>query len=130
MQSLRTLIRAHRRAAALLVAAALVLRILLPVGFMPLVEDGRIVVRICNAAGPAQVSIEIPGLEHKSKAPQAQTGCAFADLSLPWLAGADPIQLAALALFILVLGLAPSSILPPRAAARLRPPLRGPPLPA
>lgn len=124
MQLLRALIVRHRDAAALLLAAALLARMLVPAGFMPAVNDGRMVIEICNNLGPSTIVIDVPGLEHKKT---VQQGCAFADLSLPSLAGADPIQLTALIAFVIALGVAFAVALPPRTTVRLRPPLRGPP---
>ncbi|WP_157073722.1 hypothetical protein [Sphingomonas soli] len=128
MASLRTIARTHRNLAALIVVAALLLRILVPAGFMPVVRDGRMVMSICSGMGPTKIVVEIPGLKHQPEDRQAQSPCAFADLSLPSLAGADPIQLAVLVAFVLALGLTFSPYLPPRAILRLRPPLRGPPV--
>ena len=128
MRSIRAFVYAHRRLTVLLLAAALLLRIVVPAGFMPVLDQSRMVVGVCNGMGASKMVIEIPGLEHKTPSNEAQKSCAFSDLSLPSLAGTDPILAAALALFILALGLSFSLQLPPAAPVRLRPPLRGPPL--
>ncbi|QKS01890.1 hypothetical protein F9288_01725 [Sphingomonas sp. CL5.1] len=114
----------------MIVAAALAVRVLVPAGFMPTLDGGRIVIGICNGYGPATMAIAIPGLEHHDgeDGDRAHSPCAFADLALPMIGGADPVQLAGALLFILALALLLAEALPPRAAARLRPPLRGPPL--
>lgn len=127
MRSIRAVVHANRKLAALLLAAALLLRILVPAGFMPLIDHGRMIVGVCNGMGVSKMVIEIPGLEHKSQGNDAQKSCAFSDLSLPSLAGADPLVIAALIVFILALGLTFAVQQPPVGAVRLRPPLRGPP---
>lgn len=127
MTSLRTHILRHRHHAAALVAAALLLRILVPVGFMPVLGDGKYVVGVCNAAGMSTMVIEIPGLEHRSDMAEAAKSCAFADLSLPALSAADPHLIATLILFILALGLIVAVLPPPHSFSHLRPPSRAPP---
>jgi hypothetical protein len=111
---------------ALLFGVALMLRVLVPAGFMPSLDNGRMVVAICNGVGHATAVIDVPGLEHKRDG-QVQSPCAFADLAMPSLSGADPIQLAVLVEFVLALGTVVAIALPPTAALRLWPPLRGPP---
>lgn len=124
----------HRPAlAALLIAAALALRVLVPAGFMPVWEHGRIIVSICSGSGPATMAIEMPGMTGQDHpAPDAMAGeaCAFADLALPALGSADPVLLAAAIAFVLALGFARVTPPPATAPLRLRPPLRGPPRPA
>lgn len=127
MTSIRAMVHVNRELAALLLAAALLLRIFVPAGFMPALDHGRMIVGVCNGMGVSKMVIETPGFEHKSQGNEAQKSCAFSDLSLPSLAGANPILLAALVLFILALGLSFSIPLPPTATIRLRPPVRGPP---
>jgi hypothetical protein len=127
VSSLRAFSRAHRDVVCLLVGVALLLRILVPAGFMPSLDNGRLVVAICNGVGHARIVLDLPGLEHKRDG-QVQSPCAFADLAMPSLSGADPIQLAALIAFVLLLGTVFAIALPPKAAPRLWPPLRGPPL--
>ncbi|UZK67451.1 hypothetical protein [Sphingomonas sp. M1-B02] len=119
--------RAHPALLLLIVGAALALRIAVPAGFMPMLDDGRMIVGLCGGNGPARMVMEIPGLEHKSAGLQAEGGCAFSDLSLPSLAGAHRIPLAALIVFLLALGLDFAVAPAPGATLRLRPPLRGPP---
>ena len=123
MTRLRALLRQHPRIAATIFAAALLLRVLVPTGFMPSIADGQLTVSICTGYGAKQVQIAVPGKEHGSVA----SPCAFADLSLPLMAGADPIQLAAALAFVLALALLLAVALPGRRIAHLRPPLRGPP---
>ncbi|MFW2853254.1 hypothetical protein ACM61V_15225 [Sphingomonas sp. TX0543] len=116
----------------LIVAATLAVRVLVPAGFMPTLDNGRVVIGICSGYGPTMMAVSVPGLEQVhhtgDEGDQARSPCAFADLALPLIGGADAIQLAQALLFILAIALLLAVTLPPRAAAWLRPPLRGPPL--
>ncbi len=126
-------IRRHPQLAALIVAAALALRVLVPGGYMPAVDHGVIVVKICTGSpdSPQSMLWAVPGLEHKQQpADVAQGKCAYADLAQAMTGGADPILLAAALAFALALALLVAATVPPRLAAWLRPPLRGPPLTA
>lgn len=115
--------------AALIVAAALAVRVLVPAGYMPTLDNGSVVIGICSGYGPKMIAVTIPGLDHHGdESDQARSPCAFADLALPLIGGADAIQLAEALLFILAVALLLAVTLPPRAASWLRPPLRGPPL--
>lgn len=127
--ALRRLLHAHARVAALVVALALAVRIVVPAGFMPMMHDGALTITLCNGTGPAMIAIEIPGLKHHGEGQQTQQRCAFADLALPAQGGADPIQLAAALLFILLAAFFAVPAFDLARAAHVRPPLRGPPLP-
>jgi hypothetical protein len=133
---LRHLLLTYRAAAALVVALALVVRVLVPAGFMPMVDRGGISIVLCTGTGPQTVSMAMPGMDHgaehgpaKHDGGKPEAPCAFAGLSAPALGGADPALLLGALLFILLAGWAPVRR-PAVAAPRLRPPLRGPPLPA
>jgi hypothetical protein len=132
MAALRRLFRVCPMLAALIVAAALAVRVLVPAGYMPTLDNGSVVIGICSGYGPKMMAVTIPGLEqtghHGDEGDQARSPCAFADLALPMIGGADAIQLAEALLFILAVALLLTVTLPPRAASWLRPPLRGPPL--
>lgn len=133
-----------------LIAAALLMRVWVPVGFMPVLgPDGALRLALCTGYGPAPVMAattaamphamahaphgmhDAPHAAHARDRDADKTGaqppCAFADLALMAIGGADAIQLAALLLFVLATGLATTPILAPRPPARLRPPLRAPP---
>ncbi|MBB5709808.1 hypothetical protein [Sphingomonas xinjiangensis] len=136
--------------------SALALRLAVPAGFMPVLGDHGLRLVACSGSGPMlpiapPAHTSMPGMHgsaghahHASAAapvamqhgdapaehPQAEDGCAFADLATPALAGADPIQLASAILFIVAAALFFRAALAVGAAPRLRPPLRGPPLPA
>lgn len=131
MYSLRRLLLGNRLFAGAILALALAMKIAMPAGVMPAVSEGRIVISICSGTGPAEMAVAIPGRDQgKSDPGHAGKGdqpCAFAGLSAPSLAGADPVLLAAAILFILALGLRPLVVPASAAPAYLRPPLRGPP---
>lgn len=139
MQSLRHLLASNRSIAVLILAAALVLRVLVPPGFMPMVEQGRISIVICPDGGPQTAQGASPAMAHgpmthgERKAPEdehgkAEPSCVFTGLAAPALAGTDPLLRAAAILFILLLAVRTPERVPVRLALRLRPPLRGPPL--
>lgn len=131
MHRLRRLVLANRHFACAILALALVMKIVVPAGFMPTVSDGRIVISICSGTGPTTMVVTIPGLEQDKpdggKHGKADQPCAFAGLSAPSLAAADPILLAAAILFVLALGMRPLPLPAATASPYLRPPLRGPP---
>ena len=117
--------------AALIVAAALVLRVVVPGGFMPTVQHGQIVLTLCTGMAAPTHATAMPGMAHHDPADDAVPAagkCAYADLAQAMTGGADAILLAAALAFILALALALDVALPPLPAGRLRPPLRGPPL--
>lgn len=129
MGHLRALFLARVWLAAAVIAAALVLRAVVPGGFMPvLAPDGTsITVAVCNGMGADSVRIEIPGTGNDSEEPAADQPCAFTGFAQPLLGGADPIQLALAILAIVALGLLPIVRPAPAEAAHRRPPSRAPP---
>ncbi|MGA1807345.1 hypothetical protein VHN57_17185 [Sphingobium sp. WW5] len=130
MHRLRKLVLANRPLACAVLVLALMMKIVMPAGFMPTVSNGRIVVSICSGTGPMTMVITIPGLEHGKSGSDGHQGkaeqpCAFSGLSAPSLAAADPILLAAAILFVLALGTRPLVLRASTAPPYLRPPLRG-----
>ncbi|OWK28041.1 hypothetical protein [Sphingomonas dokdonensis] len=146
MQPIR-LFLAQRHLAVLLLGAALLLKLLVPTGYMIDASGGRLAVIVCPGVVPAPSSVsQSAGGHHQMVGHQAvadhgapmkhdgsgghgqvEMPCAFAGLSAAALGAVDPIQLAALIAFVLAVGFA-AMVLP--AVARpvyLRPPLRGPP---
>ena len=133
VQAIRHLL-AQRRLAVLICAATLLLKLLVPTGYMIDNDHGRITITICSGTAPRTMMMEMPGMhgdmpDHgKSKDhSKAEMPCAFSGLSAAMLGPIDPLQLAALIAFILALG--PIATIPPIPSrpAYLRPPLRGPP---
>lgn len=132
MHLLRRLVLSNHRLAIAILAVALLMKLVVPAGFMPASSNGQIVISLCSGSGPTKMVMTVPGLgqtpdgggDHGGTAEQP---CAFAGLSTPSLAAADPILLTTAILFVLALGtralLLPASTPPPY----LRPPLRGPP---
>ncbi|NJR78589.1 hypothetical protein [Sphingomonas corticis] len=139
MRFVRNLV-AQRRLATLICAAALLLKLLIPAGFMIDSTNGRLSVIVCLGAAPRPVAMAMPGRHGDRSHHAAPSGhgqpsdhgkpelpCAFAGLSAATTGPVDPIQLAALIAFVLALGLAAATLPAPAPFARLRPPLRGPP---
>lgn len=129
---LRNLILANRRLACAVLVLALMMKIIMPTGFMPSVSNGQIVVSICSGTGPITMVMTIPGLEHRKSEGDGHQGeagqpCAFSGLSAPLLAAVDPILLAAAILFVVALGMRSLALPAATAPPYLRPPLRGPP---
>ncbi|WP_294251394.1 hypothetical protein [uncultured Sphingomonas sp.] len=131
MHPLRRLVASHRVVAGAILALALVMKLLIPAGFMPTVANGQMVVRMCSGAGPMTMVMAIPGLENRtdreSHHDKHEQPCAFSGLSTPSLAAADPILLALAILFVLAMGVRAVAEPTTAAPAHLRPPLRGPP---
>lgn len=120
--------------AALLLATlfALFWRAIIPGGFMPVWQDGGIVVTVCTEQGVVTTVLNADGAPQDSADTTGtlSTPCTFASLSLPLLPAA-PMALLAIALaFVLLSGRRFAAPAPHRAALWLRPPLRAPPAPA
>ncbi len=133
MQAVRHLL-AQRHFAVLLCAATLMLKLLVPTGYMIDSHHGRMTIAMCSGTGPATIAMEMPGMhggmtDHgKSKDHgKAEMPCAFSGLSAAMTDAIDPIQLTALIAFVLALGLVATILPAPSRPAFLRPPLRGPP---
>lgn len=129
----RTLLHTHARLAMLLVIMALLVKAVLPAGYMLAPTSKSFTVAICtDGSGKMQtrtVTVPVQNGEHGGKVDHAQSGkgCAYSALSNASTAGAD-VPLLVLALtFLLLIGLAPAPRLSLAIAHHLRPPLRGPP---
>jgi hypothetical protein len=134
METIRDLLRAHRRLAMLLVVLALAIKASIPTGYMPVAQGRVMTVAICaDASGNAatrQIVLPADGKAgaHDQGAHDKSAGdCPFAALAMAGLTGADAVLLTLALAFILALGFAP--VAPARAlrTSFLRPPLRGPP---
>jgi hypothetical protein len=130
---LRNLVLANRPFACAVLALALMMKIIMPAGYMPTVSNGQIVVSICSGTGPMTMVMTIPGLGHGKSEGDGHHGkveppCAFSGLSALSLAAADPVLLAAAILFVLALGTRSLALPASTASPYLRPPLRGPPV--
>ena len=124
---------AQRRFAVLICAAALLLKLLVPTGYMIESSHGRLTIAVCPGTGRAPAATEMPGMDHsmpdhgKQDHGKAELPCAFSGLSAAALGAIDPIQLAILIAFVTAGGLF-VVVSPVRLNVTwLRPPLRGPP---
>lgn len=124
------LLLAQRHLTVLFCAATLLLKLLVPTGYMIDNDHGRIILTICTGTGPA-TTVEVPG----SRGDQADHGqvempCTFAGLSAAMLGAIDPIQLAILIAFVIAVSLMAPTLPVLSPSAGLRPPLsRTPSLP-
>jgi hypothetical protein len=135
MIAIRHLLRACPCLLALICFTALAMKILVPTGYMVSQDTKTFTVQICNGAGNAETTIEIPFAskaagqgDHDDSGDSSGMTCSFAGFSHLFATGADPIQLVLAMLFILVAGLQLLQMPLPAVADRLRPPLRGPPV--
>ena len=129
---IRTLL-AQRQFAVLICAAALLLKLLVPAGYMIESSHGRLTITVCSGSVPATAAVEMPGmdrsmLDHGKDHGKAEMPCAFSGLSAAALGAVDPIQLAILIAFVTAGGLFVVASPVQSNATRLRPPLRGPPI--
>lgn len=126
----RRLLKSHFAIAAIIVTMALIVRIVVPAGFMPMMDGGSFTITLCDGIGPAVMDMAMPGMKHHGDdAHRMQGRCAYSDLAVPAIAGADPIQIAAAIAFILLAAFFAVPAFDLRRARHVRPPQRGPPLP-
>ena len=79
----RGISQARQHVGLALVAMALVMRLLVPAGWMPSVENGRAGITICTGMGMAQAWVDSNGKIHKSqpnKNGQGERPCVFGGL--------------------------------------------------
>jgi hypothetical protein len=135
MASFRRQLMQHRLLALWLLAAALAMKLLIPAGFMPVFSAGTITIELCGGHGSQTVTLATADTaghhgDRDSGPGKSEVPCAFAGLSVPSLAGADPILLVLAIAFIMGLGYLPRLPFALGETAHLRPPTRGPPLTA
>lgn len=130
MQSIRLLLRDHLAPVSVLLALTVMLRLLVPAGYMPSITAAGVAIIVCDGAAPGMSHAMPDHHGGKSTPTKPDQPCAFAALSAPSLGGADPIQLAIALAAIIALGLSLLRPLPTLLAVRDRPPLRGPPVAA
>ena len=134
MTPLRHYLHDRRHFALAIVMLALLMRLLLPIGFMPDVSAGKIGIRLCTGHVPAAMDLSAhhrgAGHHKHGQSPKHDMPCPFSSGSAHGLTGADPIQLAIALAFVMLLCLRPVAVPRAGAAPRLRPPLRGPPVAA
>ena len=121
---------AHPRLVVLICAVALLLKVLVPTGYMISDGPGGPAITICSGMKAAP-GVSIPGdLPDQGRSEdQGKVGvpCPFASLSALSLAAIDPVLLVHLLVFIMVVGFAATVAGAAPARVRLRPPLRAPP---
>lgn len=131
MVALRTLLLRHRAAWIVLAVLALGLRALVPQGMMAGQGDNlELTLSICRDAGlgPATVTLAIPrDVPAPDHAAEQGEQCAFSALGQAATVPPLDLLLAALA-FVMALALLPALRIVLHRLARLRPPLRGPPI--
>lgn len=133
MTPLRALTQSHRKIALLFLAVALLVKAVVPAGYMVGGTFKTLTVSICadSTGGVITKQMAVP-IKHGSGDASGESAkdagtCAFTSLISGSLAGVDIELLAAALAFILALGFAAQAA-PHRAAISwLRPPLRGPP---
>lgn len=130
--ALRQFFRHHRLLAVWLILAALLMKMLVPTGYMASPSAGSITIELCSGFGPQKMVAAMPGMAHHQEAPEgghgkAEQPCAFAGLSVPSLAATDPVILALAIAFIVAMAFRAVAARFVMAPAFLRPPLRGPP---
>lgn len=121
----------------LLCVATLLVKLLVPAGYMISGDHGRVAITLCPGNAPqamtgmhdaAHDAGHANGHGKTKDHGKAEMPCAFAGLTAAGTGAIDPIQLAALIAFIMIAGASGLSAPPARAGpAYLRPPLRGPP---
>lgn len=132
MHLLRAFLARHRAFAAVLIAAALCMKALIPAGCMIGNGNRVLTVEICADSQGGRVTQQIILAGDGKSGGQGEHGkidgtCAFSALSFASLGAADPVLLALALVLIMALGFVP--VAAPRAArvSHLRPPMRGPP---
>jgi hypothetical protein len=129
--NIRAFLLMHRHLAIMAAAAALLMKVLMPAGFMPVVSHGVLIVQLCNGTTNQTVAIEMPGMEHHSQGDDQHIApdkpCAFAGLAVSMLEGTDPALLAVAIAFILALTFRVERRTVLRRSPHLRPPSHGPP---
>ncbi|MFC0205518.1 hypothetical protein [Novosphingobium soli] len=131
MGTIRHFFRDRPALAALLLAAVLCLKALVPQGTMPAAPETGLIVALCSGTMPAgtAMTIVIPtkGGHQEHGAATADHPCAFAPLGAA-MTGADlaPLLVVALA-FVFVAAILRRPLALPATGAQIRPPSQGPP---
>jgi hypothetical protein len=125
---------AQRYFAVLLCAATLLLKLLVPAGYMIGSEHGRMTIELCSGVVAQPTTLAAPEMQldmlghgKSQDHGKAEMPCAFTGLSAASLGAVDPIQIAAAVAFVMAVGLSPVVLPANIRRGYLRPPLRGPP---
>ncbi len=127
MQPIRAFLRHNRRLALGVVVLALLIKTLIPAGYMLSDQSHVLTVTICGDASGQTMTKQIAVPAADGDHAKGEVKCVWGLLAMAALGGADLALLAGALAFILALGLAPSRPAPPSRRFHLRPPLRGPP---
>lgn len=133
MNTLRAFTIKRRSWAMTLVALALLVRALVPAGYMVAPSTLTLNIQLCSDVQGEHASMQIVvprsgnGQDGSGKPGQKNQPCAFSALGMASLAGADDLLLAQALAFILNTGAVYVASLACRPFAHQRPPLRGPP---
>ena len=131
MAGLRSFIGGDRGRAAWLVVLALLAKLMIPAGYMPVAIDGRMTITLCSGTGPEQLAMAhaMPGhgAHHDEHDGKAEMPCPFSGLAMAALGNVAVADVAALpALFALPMLRRATWAAPPGRVHRRRP-ARGPP---
>lgn len=119
-----------RVALVLLVLAAILPRILVPLGYMPDAKRGM-TLTLCTGMGLAEITVDtrVAGHDREGRGGNIlHEPCMFAGALVPILSGTPPLLLAQAVAYVIRHGLAADMSAPAHPGLYLRPPLRGPPL--
>lgn len=129
MQPIRAFLRDNRRLALGLMALALLIKALIPSGYMLGDKASHVLaVTICGDASGKTMTKQITVPDEGGDHAKVEAKCVWGLLTMAALGGADVLLLAAALVFILKLGFAPPRPTLPSRGSYLHPPLRGPPI--
>uniref|UniRef100_UPI0035CC1869 DUF2946 family protein n=1 Tax=uncultured Sphingomonas sp. TaxID=158754 RepID=UPI0035CC1869 len=132
MTALRHFLRKHCTFAAWLIFAALLMKVVVPVGYMPVMTGSSITIELCSGFGPEKMMAAMPGMgDHHGSQDHSGKGdmpCGFGGHAPPALSTVDPVLLLLAIAFVMTLGFLVVRRRLPEPAVRLRPPPIGPPL--
>ncbi|HEY9090696.1 hypothetical protein [Parasphingorhabdus sp.] len=117
----------HHWLCAMLFGAALLMKAVIPAGFMPVVSQDVILVQLCTGQGAQTIAMTVPGKTDNGEHDKSEMPCAFTGLSSPALAAADPLLLAIAIAFVIAAGIRLQSHIVLWRRIYLRPPAIGPP---
>lgn len=127
----RTFLARHGSLAAWLVVLSLLMKMLVPAGYMVGSHDGVMTIQVCTSMGIQTVQIDMDDADghHGDQSEQMAMDqpCAFSGLFAPALGGADSILLALAIAFILATTFRLPQTPSRRGRAYLYPPAQGPP---
>ena len=110
-----------------LVAAALLMRAMIPTGFMPVVAGQSMVFELCTGTGPQKMLVDMESAPAKGDHAGKEMPCDFGGLSAPVLAAADALMLVVALAFVFALVFRSESDSVFTAPLRLRPQSQRPP---